>query len=1053
MRRIDPLGKGQKLTSTNSKILGRLGLGASTTTLAIGMAFAATPAFAQSTNAASAPSAAASAPDQNAPATDSGTIVVTGSRISNPNLTALTPVTVVNAAEVKAQGNVRVEDLLNSLPQVMASEGSSDANGASGIATVDLRNLGTARTLVLVNGRRLGAGDPTDLASDLNFIPGSLIKRVDVLTGGASATYGSDALAGVVNFVLNTDFEGVQLDAQTSVYQHDNRYSDTNYNAALAARAYTPPQGNTVDGATKTATATFGASMADGRGHVTAYLSWRSVNAVTQGDRDYSYCSYSAVSSVGGLCGGSSTSAFGRFRRTQPAGVNPATGAPIYGAVGTSYTANPAVASPATGFGTFSSARDAYNFNPTNYYQRPDTRYTAGLFAHYDVNDSFKPYMEFMFMDDHSLAQIAASGAFYGTDFFINCNNPLVSAAQRTQLCTAANIATGGLQSVYIGRRNVEGGGRVNDLRHTDYRAVLGAKGDIADGVTYDVYGSLWKSILAESYLNDFSRIRLNNSLNVVISPTTGQPVCASTLPNAQGQVTDPNCVPYNIFTGTTTVQGNVNQGVTAAALRYLQTPGFQAGSNSEYIVSGTVSVDLGRHGFQSPFSDSGVQAVFGGEYRKEKIVLNRDIEFLTGDLAGQGTPNGVPNVAGGYAVKEGFTEISIPLVTDKPFFQTLGVDVGYRYSSYSIQGTTNTYKISAEWAPIKQIRFRGGYNRAVRAPNSLELFAAPTVQLFSGQDPCASAVGRPTASAAGCALTGLTAAQYAAGGAPYNSAGQYNQQTVGNIALKPEKGDTYTVGAVVNPIRNLTLSADYFNIKVSDTIGSPGANYILSQCIAGNTALCSFIHRSVDGSLFTGTGYVANPTLNLGALKTAGIDVAGTYKLNFGRHSSVLFDMTGTYLTSYQVTQIKGNPSFECKGAFGSYGADSCGQPHNEWRHKLRVTYQITPEFALSGAWRYFSKVTNELIKLEGYGTCPTSTAAGCVNPHDAKIPAVSFFDLSAVASLGDHYTFRIGVQNLLDKQPPVLDTYFTSNGSNTYSRVYDSLGRYIYAAVQLNF
>ena len=849
---------------------------------------------------------------------------------------------------------------------------------------------------------------------------------------------------------MNTDFEGVQLDAQTSVYQHDNNYSNASYTAALAARNFTPPKGNTVNGAAKTITATFGTSMADGRGHVTAYASWRQVNAITQGDRDYSYCGYSAEGATGGACGGSSTTPFGRFTRTVQSGTNPSTGAPVYGATGASFTANPA-ATPLVpgGFGSYVGTRDAYNFNPTNYFQRPDTRYTAGLFAHYDVADGFKPYLEFMFMDDHTRAQIAASGAFYGTDFFVNCNNPLLSAAQSTQLC-AGNAGTATLQSVYIGRRNVEGGGRIDDLRHTDYRAVIGAKGDITDGVTYDVYGSLWKSLLTEEYLNDFSRARLNNALNVV-NNAAGNPVCASTLPNAAGVVTDPNCVPYNIFSGTTTVQGNVRQGVTQAALNYLQAPGFQQGSNSEYIVSGTVSVDLGKHGFQSPLASSGVQIVVGGEYRKEKIVLQRDIEFLTGDLAGQGTPNGVPNVSGGYAVKEGFTEVSVPLITDKPFIETLGIVGGYRYSDYTIQGTTNTYKGQVEYAPIKQIRFRAGYNRAVRAPNSLELFAAPTVGLFAGSDVCSGTAAQVAArgyTQAGCALTGVTAAQF--GTVPNNPANQYNQQTVGNIGLKPEKGDTITVGAVVNPIRNLTLSADFFNIKVSNLIGTTGAQNILNNCANGsNTTLCGLIHRSADGSLFTGPSFIANATLNLGSTVTRGVDLTGTYKLNFGHHSSVLFDLNGTYLNEYKVTKVAGGPSYDCAGA---YGFTNCGTPLPEWRHKLRVTYQITPEFALSGAWRYFSKVTNDLIKTGTAVACGSATT-NCINNHIAHINAVNYFDLSAVASLGDHYTFRVGVQNLLDKHPPVLDSSYNSNGSNTYAQVYDSLGRYIYAAIQVNF
>ncbi|WP_114227290.1 MULTISPECIES: TonB-dependent receptor plug domain-containing protein [Sphingomonas] len=981
-----------------------------------------------------------------APATDNtGEVVVTGSRITNPNLTSVTPITVVTAAEVRNQGNARVEDLVNSLPQVFANEGSTDSNGASGIATVDLRDLGPSRTLVLINGRRLGAGDPTDIASDLNFIPGALIKRVDVLTGGASATYGSDALAGVVNFILNTNFEGVQLDAQTSVYNHTNDYREANYLGANNARGYRLPQGMSTNGAIQNVTLTLGAGTGDGRGHVVGYAGWRKVNAVTQGDRDFSYCGYSAGTSSGSpyyTCGGSSTSAFGRFRRTVQTGTNPANGQPIYSATGSSYTANPAAPRGTPGgFGIYSGARDGFNFNPYNYFQRPDTRITAGVFANYDVSDAFKPYMEFMFMDDHTRAQIAPSGAFYGTDFAVNCNNPFLTSAQATQLC-GANAGTATIQSVYIGRRNVEGGGRVDDLRHTDYRAVVGAKGEIAPGINYDVYGSFWKALLTETYFNDFSRIRLNRALNVV--NVNGVATCQSVVDG-----TDPNCVPYNIFTGTTTVQATTAAGVTQAALNYLQTPGFQSGSNTEYVASGVISADLGRYGFQSPWASGGAQVVVGGEYRKEKIELNRDIEFLTGDLAGQGTPFGVPNVAGGYDVKEVFTEVSLPIVNNKPGFETLGLIGGYRYSKYSIQGSTHTYKAQIEYAPVKQLRFRAGYNRAVRAPNTLELFSAPTVGLFAGNDPCAGT--SPSATAAQCALTGVTAAQY--GNIDTNPANQYNQRTVGNINLKPEKSDTITAGVVVNPIRNLTLTADAFSIKVKGLISAPGPQFVINQCIAGNTSLCSFINRSSDGSLFTGPSFVANPTLNLGSEKTRGIDVTALYRVNTWGRQSISFDLVGTYLDRFDITPVPGGDKLSCAGA---YGFNYCGTPLPKWRSKLRVTYQLTPELGITGAWRYFGKVTNDAIKIDGVSECPSSGAAdpnGCINRAVAHIGSQSYFDLTLVARISDKYTFRIGAQNILDKAPPVLDSNYSNNGSNTYAQVYDSLGRYIYAAVQLNF
>ncbi len=1004
--------------------------------VALGVALFATPAFAQD--------AAPQGADEDAKPAE---IIVTGSRINNPNLTSVSPVTVVSSAEVKAQGNTRVEDLLNSLPQVFASQGSTDANGASGIATVDLRNLGSARTLVLINGRRLGAGDPTSVVADLNFIPGSLIQRVDVLTGGASATYGSDALAGVVNFVLDTKFEGFRIDAQYSFYNHNNDFTDPfvpavdnvtgcdgqpAYDCALAGRNYQPPKGMVTDGGTKNITISLGAGFDDGRGHVVAYAGWRKVNAVTQGDRDFSYCGYSAGTTSSSnyyTCGGSSTSANGRFRRTTNVS---ATSTPVYRFTGPSYSVDPNASNT---FRTYSSARDGFNFNPYNYFQRPDERWTAGAFANYEINENFKPYLEVMFMDDHTRAQIAPSGAFYGTDFFINCNNPLMSAAQQSALC-GANAGTSTIQSVYIGRRNVEGGGRVDDLRHTDYRIVLGMKGDISgDGAwSYDVYGQFWRAILAERYENDFSRKKINNALNVVIDPSTSQPVCASYLDG-----TDRNCVPWNIWTP---------GGVTQAAVNYLQTPGFRSGQTTEYVASAVISGDLGKSGIKSPWADNGAQVAFGAEYRKEQVELTNDIEFLTGDLAGQGTPFGVPDVYGEYTVKELFAELALPLVSGKPGFDSLALTAGYRYSDYSLSGSTHTYKFELEWAPISQVRFRGSYNRAVRAPNTLELFSAPNVGLFSraNGDPCGtnSTPGTPSATAAECALTGVTAGDY--GLIDNNPASQYNQRTSGNANLRPEVADTWTLGAVIRPVPNFSLSVDAYKITIKDSIGTLGANLILDQCIdTGESFFCSKINRSAGGSLWTGDAYIDNPTLNLGKLMTRGIDVTANYKLELGNNSALTFDLVGTYLDSYEVEPLSGALSigtYDCAGLFGQ----SCGIPLPKWRHKLRATYSLANGLSVTGAWRFFKGTKND-----GLDSNPLLTAN--INPAVAKIGDVSYFDLGLTARVGDNYTFRIGAQNLLDKTPPFLDSNYSNNGSNTYAQVYDSLGRYIYVGVELNF
>lgn len=983
----------------------------------LGVAMLSTPAFAQD-----------STEDGDAQSTE---IVVTGTRIANPNLDSLSPVTAVNPVEIKAQGTTRVEDLLNSLPQVFANEGSSDANGASGTATVDLRNLGPKRTLVLVNGRRLGAGDPTNVVADLNFIPAALIKRVDILTGGASATYGSDALAGVVNFVMNTDFEGVQLDGQYAFYNHNNDYNETNYTSSLAARSYTPPRGNTVDGGTVNVNLTMGAGFDDGRGHVTAYAGWRKVNAVTQGDRDFSYCGYSAGTSSGSnyyTCGGSSTSANGRFRLTNNVALGTT---PVYSPTGGSYSVNPNATQT---FRTYSSARDGFNFNPYNYFMRPDERYSLGAFAKYEISDAFKPYLEVMFMDDHTRAQIAPSGAFYGTDFFVNCDNALMSASQLSTIC-GANAGTSTLQSLYIGRRNVEGGGRVDDLRHTDYRIVAGMKGQIAEGISYDVYGQFWRAIMTERYENDFSRVKINRALNVV-TDGSGNAVCASAIANAQGQVVDANCVPWNIWTP---------GGVTNAAVEYLQTPGFRSGATTEYVGSAVVSMDLGTYGVQTPWADGGIQVALGTEYRKEVIELKNDEAFLTGDLAGQGTPFGVNDVDGSYDVKEAFIEASIPVITGKPGAESLGFSAAYRYSDYSLSGSTSAFKLEMEYAPIKEVRLRASYNRAVRSPNLLELFSQPTVGLWSGADPC---VGTgPAFTAAQCLLTGVTAAEY--GALDKNPANQYNQRTMGGLAfgtnLKPEKGSTITLGAVFTPVSNASFSIDAYDIKVKDALGTIGAQTILNTCgNTGNTFLCGLINRAPGGSLFTGDGYIDNPTMNLGSVRTRGIDINANYRYDLGS-SSLAFDLVGTYLDKYKVQPLAGNldiGSYDCAGLFGG----TCGTPLPKWRHKARLTWTGDSGVSISGAWRFFKGTKNDL-------TSSNALLSGAYNPAVEKIPSVSYFDLSSAFDFADHYTLRVGAQNIFDKTAPVLDSNYTNNGSNVYAQVYDALGRYVYASIQLRF
>lgn len=996
----------------------------------LGFALTALPAYAQ---------------DASDEADEGATIVVTGSRLASPNLESASPVTVVTAEEIKGTGTTRVEDLVNSLPQVFAGQGSNYSNGASGAATLNLRGLGSERTLVLVNGRRLGPGDPSTSAADINVIPGAMVKRIDVLTGGASSVYGADAVSGVVNFVMDTKFEGFRIDGQYSFYNHNNDIGSQVTNP-LAARGYAIPRGMVTDGGTVDATIAFGTSFDDGRGHITAYAGYRKVDAVLQRDRDYSACSLAArttaqVAANGALysCGGSATSANGTVIAYDSGGV-PANFTSTFFQIGSGRTL-------AGGF-------TPYNFGPLNYFQRPDERYTAGVFAEYEVSDSLKPYLEFMFMDDRTVAQIAPSGNF-GNTLSINCDNPLLGAGQRAVLCDTENLLvdpsspfdvvgntglapfvfTDALGNSYtkgfaqILRRNVEGGGRQSDLQHTNYRAVIGMKGDLSDAWSYDLYYQYGRTIYNQIYKNDFSVTRITRALDVVTNPTTGAPVCRSVLDG-----TDPNCVPWDIWgTGT----------VTQAALNYVQVPGLAKGINTEQIVSGALTGDLGVYGIKSPAAQEGFGIAIGAEYRKATLDFVTDVSFQTGDLAGQG--GATPSVAGDFNVKEVFGELRMPLVQES-LFHDLTFTAGYRYSSYKVNGggsfDTDTYKIEGEFAPIRDIRFRGGYNRAVRAPTLQDFFAPQLVALDGSNDPCAGFV--ITAANTGCLAQGLSIGQIVAP----NPADQYNGLGGGNPFLQPEIADTWTAGVVLQPgfLPGFSLSVDWFNIKVKNAIQGIGADTIVTQCT--NTAdpfFCSLVRRDASGSLWrTNNGYIINTPQNIGYAQTKGIDVSAAYSRQLGGLGRMNVSFVGTWLDKLERFDGITIP-VDCVGYHGAL----CGTPNPKWRHQMRVGLDTKMGIGVSVRWRYFDPVRQDR-------TSSNPNLSGTTQPANLRIPAVSYFDLALTADVGDNFKFRLGANNLLDKTPPLTVGAACPAGAcngNSWAQVYDSLGRYVYAGVTLDF
>ncbi|MGH8178527.1 MAG: TonB-dependent receptor domain-containing protein [Steroidobacter sp.] len=950
-------------------------------------------------------------------------VVVTGSRISSPNMTSISPVTAIGAEDIASTGKVRIEDIINQLPQAMAAQGSTISNGTTGTATVDLRGLNAKRTLVLINGRRLMPGNPDSApaansgASDLNQIPRALIERVEVLTGGASSVYGADAVGGVVNFIMNTRFEGVKVEANYSFNDHEN---DNPAADVVRAAGYALPDSHVNTGYSKDFSVVLGSNFADDRGNATFYATYRDVEEVLQGDYDFSACTFNSGDEL--TCGGSSTTAPTRLQARNP----------LTGMLAT----NSIIDSTTGALRPYNGATDTYNFGPLNFYQRPDERYTAGVFLDLDVAEEQTVYGEFMFMKDSSKAQIAPSGSF-GQEFTVPCNNPLFTPSEQQAFCTQYGLSTAADSddtiNVLVGRRNVEGGGRQNDIGHQSFRAVLGLRGDISDAWSYDAYGQIGESQLTSNQTNDFSITRLGRALDVV-RDANGNAVCRSF---ADGS--DPACVPYNVWQ---------LGGVTPEQINYLQIPLTQEGQTTERIVNASITGDLGAYGVQMPGAESGLFVNVGAEWRQEESELTPDFSLQSGDGAGQGGAT-VP-IAGGYESRDIFAEARMALLENRAFAQSVSAEAGYRYSDYDLGFSTDTYKLGMEWTPVDAIRGRVSYQRAVRVPNVAELFGVQAVGLDGTIDVCAGAA--PTLSFEQCARTGVTAAQY--GSIDPNPAAQYNGFVGGNPDLQPETADTLSFGLAFQPsfLPGLRLQIDYFDIKIEDAIQAPNADFSLLLCaLNGDPANCGRVRRDQDGSLWlSSNGFIVDTFENIGEISTSGVDFDASYQFNIGDAGKLGLDFVGTWVNSLETTPQTG-VTYDCVGLYGGI----CGVPAPEWRHKVDTTWR-TPwsNLDVTLSWRYFDAVkrdaedSNEFLSFLGQVTG--------VLPTDSELGSRSYIDLTGAMTFAEKYTLRVGVNNLFDKDPPLNGSATCPTGpcnGNTWPQVYDTLGRQIFGLVTIDF
>jgi iron complex outermembrane receptor protein len=935
-------------------------------------------------------------------------VVVTGSRIAQPNLETTSPVTQVTADDIAVQGVTRVEDLINQLPQAFAAQNASVSNGATGTATINLRGLGSPRTLVLVDGKRLpyGGVSSASAAPDINQIPAAMVERVEVLTGGASAAYGSDAIGGVVNFIMKKDFEGVQFDAMYGLYQHNNDFSGagaTKLRDVISTKGqanptqFALPDDNVTDGEAREFNVTMGVSTEDGRGNITAYAGVRDNKEVLQRDRDYSACSLNANPTSSFSCGGSATSYPGYFYT--PAGI---------------FTIDQATGNTFRPF----TDDDLYNFGPKNFYQRPDTRYVLGAMGHYELAEVADVYTQLMFADYESVAQIAPGGNFFDTNT-INCDNPFLSGQQLTTLgCDAAAITAGTPVTMYLARRNVEGGGRQQRFENTSFRAVLGVRGAISENWDYDAFVQYSSGVADQSANNYFHKTRLVRAMDAVIDPNTGAATCRSVLDG-----TDPNCVPYNPFQ---------IGGVTPAALAYIQVPGLQQGKIEQEIYSAAMTGDLGAYGIKSPFATESIKVAFGVEKRLDRLKNVTDDPTSQFLLSGSGGPT--IGISGSTKVLDLFTELRVPLVQDKTFADQLGLELAYRNSDYD-PVTTDTYKIGADWAPVQDVRFRASYQRAIRAANVVELFTAQGFNLFDlPGDPCGADLAGTSgaASDAACLATGVPAGQLR-GNALDSPAGQYNFLQGGNQELKPETSDTYTYGVIFQPrfLPHLAMSVDYFDIDIQDTISTFGADNTLNACyFQGDATACSRVIRDANGSLWRGDGNVQDLNINIGSLTTKGWDLSLSYTgVELGGLGELSFNLVGTVLSELITVPGPGIAPVECAGKFS--GA-TCGTPSPEWRHHFRMGWETPWNVDLSLTWRYYDSVTN----------IATSTQANI----DYELGEQNYFDLAANWAVTEKASILLGINNVLDDDPPISSAVGTTGNGNTFPQTYDALGRWIF-------
>lgn len=931
------------------------------------------------------------------------TVTVTGSRIKRVDAETASPVVVIERADLQASGLQTVGDVLRNLTQADSlglTNVTSDTNANDGTQTISLRGLGATRTLVLVNGRRwiaLGGG-----SVDTTTIPVAVIQRVEVLTDGASAIYGSDAIGGVINIILRDAYEGIELD----LFYGENSKGD---------------------GAQQTSSITVGTSSE--RGNVLFNLNKAEFDPIFAGDRAISEFPVFGVPQAFG-------SAFGQFGIfAVPRSAVPHLNLPAGGNV--SVALNPAREGAglrtASDFTLFGNAQ-RYNFAPTNYLFTPSDRLSAYAQTSYQVTDNVRFFSQFNFNQRKSITQIAE------VPLTINASGPQWAfpvSAQNVYNPFGVNLTS------TVGYRMTAAGPRTNIQDYDTYALTLGFDGSFELGnrfYDWDVYYSRAESSRSQIGLNYVNLFNLRTGLGPSFFDAAGVARCGTPTSVIAG------CVPVNLFNGVT--------GMTPEMVNYIT---YVIGGKS---VNDTTNWGANLTGELFDLPAGPLSFATGVEYRKNGLRVTQDA-LVSG---GGSSNNFAENTTGQVAVEEFYLELNIPLLKDAALAERLELTLAGRNSDYEhngLVGTTPTrrtfesdnYKYGFSWKPITDLLVRGNYADTFRAPSVTNLYGGGAEGFPGAIDPCTSAAF------AGNPFAGLTAEQRArctAQGVPATGANQLTSQiralSGGNPLLLPESGRTKTLGLVYSPnwLEGFDVSVDWYNIRLKDGLAGRSAQSILNGCIRnGVTADCSFIIRDGSGTIET----IRLGSFNLASIEIEGYDINFNYRWETDDWGSFRVGLNNSYTTDARVTagalSTAQNLVGRAEGAFGDA----------TWRLRSNLNLNWSyGDWGVNWGVRYYSSLVEDCAGLEGLFAAGLATRQLCSDPNRViasgpaarnKIGATTYHDIQATWNAPWDATVRFGARNIFDKDPPISVSAF----ANSFLDSYDIPGIFWYVGYTQKF